>query len=64
MPNPSINKIVQNRLTEKDFLNKLNIRTTQYTSVNNLKDIFSNENLIPGLLKTCTLVMTAKVNIK
>ena len=43
VPHPSINKIVQNRLTEKDFLNKLNIRTTQYTSVNNLKDIFSNE---------------------
>ena len=34
VPHPSINKIVQNRLTEKDFLNKLNIRTTQYTSVN------------------------------
>ena len=51
VPHPTINKIVQNRLTEKDFLNKLNIRTTQYTSVNNLKDIFSNENLIPGLLK-------------
>ncbi len=55
VPHPSINKIVQNRLTEKDFINKLNIRTTQYTSVNNIKDIFSNENLIPGLLKTCTL---------
>ena len=54
-PHPSINKIIQNRLSEKDFVNKLNIRTTQYTSVNNLKDIFSNENLIPGLLKTCTL---------
>ena len=55
LPHPSINKIVQNRLTEKDFINKLNIRTTQYTSINNEKDIFSNENLIPGLLKTCTL---------
>ncbi len=55
LPHPSINKIVQNRLSEKDFVNKLNIRTTQYTSINNEKDIFSNENLIPGLLKTCTL---------
>ena len=54
-PHPSINKIIQNRLSEKDFVNKLNIRTTQYTSINNEKDIFSNENLIPGLLKTCTL---------
>jgi len=55
LPHPSTNKIVQNRLNEKDFVNKLNIRTTQYTSINNEKDIFSNENLIPGLLKTCTL---------
>ena len=55
LPHPSINKIVQNRLSEKDFVNKLNIRTTQYTSINSEKDIFSNENLIPGLLKTCTL---------
>tara|TARA_Y100000590_G_scaffold219560_1_gene248643 strand:- start:204 stop:1202 length:999 start_codon:yes stop_codon:yes gene_type:complete len=55
LPHPSINKIIQNRLSEKDFVNKLNIRTTQYTSINNEKDIFSNENLIPGLLKTCTL---------
>ena len=55
LPHPFTNKIVQNRLNEKDFVNKLNIRTTQYTSINNEKDIFSNENLIPGLLKTCTL---------
>ncbi len=64
VPHPSINKIVQNRLTEKDFINKLNIRTTQYTSVNNLKDIFSNENLIPGLLKTCTLGYDGKGQYK
>ena len=35
LPHPSINKIVQNRLSEKDFVNKLNIRTTQYISINN-----------------------------
>ena len=64
VPHPSINKIVQNRLTEKYFLNKLNIRTAQYTSVNNLKDIFSNENLIPGLLKTCTLGYDGKGQYK
>ena len=64
MPHPSINKIVQNRLTEKDFLNKLNIRTTQYTSVNNLKDIILNKNLIPGLLKTCTLGYDGKGQYK
>jgi len=64
LPHPSINKIVQNRLMEKDFLNKLNIRTTQYTSVNNLKDIILNENLIPGLLKTCTLGYDGKGQYK
>ena len=64
LPHPSINKIVQNRLSEKDFLNKLNIRTTQYTSVNNLKDIILNENLIPGLLKTCTLGYDGKGQYK
>jgi len=64
LPHPSTNKIVQNRLTEKDFVNKLNIRTTQYTSINNEKDIFSNENLIPGLLKTCTLGYDGKGQYK
>jgi len=64
IPNPSINKTVQDRLTEKDFLNKLNIRTAQYISVNNLKDIFSNENLIPGLLKTRTLGYDGKGQYK
>ena len=33
LPHPSINKIVQNRITEKYFINKLNIRTTQYVSI-------------------------------
>ena len=64
VPHPSINKIVQNRLTEKNFLNKLNIRTTQYISVDNFKDILSNENLIPGLLKTRTLGYDGKGQYK
>ena len=55
LPNPKINKIVQNRLKEKYFLNKNNIRTTQYVSVKNEKDLKSNINLIPGILKTCNL---------
>ena len=29
LPKPSINKLIQHRLSEKDFINKLNIRTTQ-----------------------------------
>ena len=55
LPHPSINKIVQNRLFEKDFINNLNIRTTQYASINNESDISLNQNFLPGILKTCTL---------
>jgi len=55
LPKPKINKLIQNRLTEKDFLNKYDIRTTRYSSIKNTEDIKLNQNLIPGLLKTCTL---------
>ncbi len=55
LPKPKINKIIQNRLSEKDFVNKYNIRTTSYVSVKNETDIISNSNLLPGILKTCTL---------
>ena len=55
LPKPKINKLVRNRLTEKDFLNKNNIRTTNYASVNNFEDVKLNQKLLPGLLKTCTL---------
>ena len=37
-PKPSINRLIQHRLAEKDFVNKLNIRTTQYTSIINEKE--------------------------
>ena len=33
LPHPSVNKIIQNRIFEKNFINKLNIKTTQYTLV-------------------------------
>ena len=55
VPKPSINKIIQHRLLEKDFLNKLNIRTTRYIPIKNLSEIEVNQNLLPGLLKTSTL---------
>ena len=29
LPKPSVNRIIQHRLAEKDFINNLNIRTTQ-----------------------------------
>jgi len=55
LPKPEINRIVQNRLSEKDFLNKINISTTKYVSVKNDKDLESNIDMLPGMLKTCTL---------
>jgi len=55
LPKPSVNRIIQHRLAEKDFVNKLNIRTTQYVSIENKSQIDSAQNLLPGLLKTMTL---------
>ena len=33
LPKPSINRLIQHRLAEKDFINKLNIRTTRYANI-------------------------------
>jgi len=55
LPKPSVNRIIQHRLAEKDFINNLNIRTTQYVSIEKKSDIESVEDLLPGLLKTTTL---------
>ena len=64
LPNPSIIKIIQNRLLEKDFINKLNIKTTQYTSVKNENSILKNQNFLPAILKTCTLGYDGKGQYK
>ena len=64
IPNPKINKIVQNRLHEKDLINKLNINTTQYTSVNKKDDIITNKDLLPGLLKTSMFGYDGKGQLK
>ena len=55
LPKPSINKLIQNRLTEKNFVNKLNIRTTQYESIKKKSDLDTLEDLLPGILKTTTM---------
>ena len=39
LPKPSVNRIIQHRLAEKDFINKLNIRTTRYVSIEKKSDI-------------------------
>ncbi len=64
IPNPEINKIIQNRLTEKDFINNLNIKTTEYKFIKNIEDIKKNSDLIPGILKTCTLGYDGKGQYK
>ena len=55
LPKPSVNRLVQHRLAEKDFINNLNIRTTRYVSVEKKSDIDSLEDFLPGILKTTTL---------
>ena len=55
MPKPSVNRLIQHRLAEKDFVNKLNIRTTRYVSIEKKSDIDALEDFLPGILKTTTL---------
>ena len=55
LPKPSINRIIQHRLAEKDFINKLNLRTTQYVQIKKKSEIDTVQNFLPGLLKTTTL---------
>ena len=52
LPKPSVNRIIQHRLAEKDFINKLNIRTTRYASIEKRSEMDAVGDLLPGLLKT------------
>ena len=54
-PKPSVNRLIQHRLAEKDFVNKLNLRTTRYVHVENKKDLEPLANFFPGILKTTTM---------
>jgi len=54
-PKPVVNKIVQHRLHEKDFVNKCNISTTRYASIKKKSDLDTNIKLVPAILKTCRL---------
>ena len=55
LPKPSVNRLIQHRLAEKDFINNLNIRTTRYVSIDKKSDIDALEDFLPGILKTTTL---------
>jgi len=55
LPKPSVNKLIQNRIAEKDFINKLNIRTTRYVLVEKKADLETLNDFFPGILKTTTM---------
>ena len=55
LPKPSVNRLIQHRLAEKDFINKLNIRTTRYISIEKRDEIETLEDFLPGILKTTTM---------
>ena len=54
-PKPSVNRLIQHRLAEKDFINKLNIRTTRYVHVESKEDLLPLDYFLPGILKTTTM---------
>ena len=64
LPKPSINKIIQHRLYEKDFINKCNLKTTLYDPVKNDKELKSKTNFVPSIIKTCTLGYDGKGQYK
>ena len=55
LPKPAVNRLIQHRLAEKDFINNLNIRTTRYVSIEKKSDLDSLEDFLPGILKTTTM---------
>ena len=62
-PDPNINKIVQNRLFEKNYVNELGVKTTKYAHIKNKKDLIKNSSLLPGYIKTTTLGYDGKGQI-
>ena len=55
LPKPSVNRLIQHRIAEKDFINKLNIRTTRYVSIEKKSDMETLGDFLPGILKTTTM---------
>ena len=52
-PSPDVNNIVQDRLTEKDFINDLNIPTVPYFKIDNQDDLNDiSSDFFPSILKT------------
>ena len=63
-PKPSVNRLIQHRLAEKDFVNKLNLRTTRYVHIEKKKDLETLADFLPGILKTTTMGYDGKGQYK
>ena len=63
-PKPEINKLIQHRETEKNFLNENSIATTKYVTIRDENDLYENVHLLPGILKTTTLGYDGKGQYK
>ena len=54
-PFPEINQVIQHRIREKDFVNSLQLKTTDYKLVRTIDDILQYIDMLPCILKTCTM---------
>lgn len=55
-PSPKILKITQNRLLEKNFLNSIKVKTTDYLEINSLSDLQEGyKKFGPSVLKTANM---------
>ena len=64
LPEPNINKIIQHRFSEKNFINNCNFKTTSYSLIKNNYELKSKTNFIPGIIKTCTYGYDGKGQFK
>ncbi|MSP07012.1 MAG: ATP-grasp domain-containing protein, partial [Candidatus Fonsibacter sp.] len=62
-PKPSIIKILQNRLKEKNFLNSIKIKTTEYHDLKKVNKKSLSNNIFPALVKTIQLGYDGKGQI-
>lgn len=55
-PNPQVLRITQHRLLEKNFLNSIGVKTTDYAEITSLEDLQQNlEKFGKAVLKTATM---------
>ena len=62
LPKPSVNRLIQHRLAEKDFINKLNIRTTRYVSIEKKSEINRLQKFCAGASMSSQKIMVLMFN--